>query len=138
MRAIKSVLCAAVISTVSGAPAASYAEEAVSLSIPDAPTGVPCMTSRQCGIAEYCHPFSHVCYTGTSPVCHQDSDCKTPGAYCHIFRCHVGMTQCGSNKDCTSTQYCHYGYCHAEECTSDNDCPAGIPCITSLKVCALP
>jgi hypothetical protein len=135
MRGKKSIWCVAAVSMLLGALGVSSGQAAP---IPDPATATPCNASGQCPTGHYCHPFAHVCYNGVAVVCNIDADCKTPGAYCHVNRCHVGATPCTTNQNCRSTEYCHYGVCHAEECQTDADCPVGVLCIISRKVCALP
>ena len=105
----------------------------------DVATATPCNYTTECPTDHYCHPYTHVCNFADGEQCETSAQCVNFGAefYCHDRRCHPLGAVCTSNT-CPSGQYCHVGICHADACSTNADCPAGLNCSTSRRVCRIP
>lgn len=120
---------------VEGEDAADAVEEdAADVSPEDPFEGRPpgqCTTSSECpGEMTVCH----VSFPGGScATCVNDSDCPS-GRTCNIYRACV--TECSSNEECPLGLRClSSGQCAALPCSSDSDCPALYACADVLNQC---
>src|SRR5690554_921155 len=112
----------------------SVAEDATDVSFEDPYEGRPpgqCTTSSECpGEMTVCH----VSFPGGScATCVNDSDCPS-GRTCNIYRACV--TECSSNEECPLGLRClSSGQCAALPCSSDSDCPVLYACADVLNQC---